>query len=104
MLDFIFRAVNWDFGVFSSANDAVVPVADSERTSCEAVDAVKVARCYSRIRRTDCNCISLNEMPTVGNDVEYLQDVCRRLFKLHAAGCWLLLVFCCRRRSMHILI
>jgi hypothetical protein len=55
MLDFIFRAVNWDFGVFLSANDAVVPVADSERTSCEAVDAVEVACCYSRIRRTDCN-------------------------------------------------
>jgi hypothetical protein len=42
-------------------------------------------------RRTDCNYVFLNEIPTVGNDVEDVQDICGRLFILCAARCCLLL-------------
>jgi TPR repeat protein len=93
VLEFFVRAVNLDFGEFPSANDAVVSTPDSERTSCHVLYAVKIASSDSRIRMTDCNYLSLNEIPTVGNEVEDVQDICRRLSMLYTARCWLLLVF-----------
>jgi Acetyl-CoA carboxylase, central region len=75
MLDFLLGLIR-NLGVFSSANDAVVPISEAERTSCEALDGVEIASCDSRIRRTDCNHISLNVIPTVRIDVEDVQDIC----------------------------
>jgi biotin carboxylase/acetyl-CoA carboxylase carboxyltransferase component/biotin carboxyl carrier protein len=90
---FFVRAVIRNLEVFSSANDAVVSIPEAERTFCEALDAVEMASCDSRFRRTDCNHIFLNVIPTVRIDVEDVQKICRRLFMRFAARCWLLRVF-----------
>jgi hypothetical protein len=87
MLDFFVRAVIRNLDVFSSANDAVVPIPETERTSCEALDAVVVASCDSRIRTSDCNHTSLNVVPAVRFDVEDVQEICRRLLMRYAARC-----------------
>jgi hypothetical protein len=96
MLDIFVRAVNCDFGVFPSANDAVVPYTGfGADVSCEALDAVEVASFDSRIRRTDCNFLSLSKIPTVGNGVEDVQDIyvedCSCVVPL-VAGCCLSLL------------
>jgi biotin carboxylase/acetyl-CoA carboxylase carboxyltransferase component/biotin carboxyl carrier protein len=90
---FFVRAVIRNLEVFSSANDAVVSIPEAERTFCEALDAVEMASCDRRFRRTDCNHIFLNVIPTVRIDVEDVQKICRRLFMRYAARCWLLRVF-----------
>jgi Acetyl-CoA carboxylase, central region len=87
MLEFFVRAVIRNLDVFSSANDAVVPKPEAERTSCKALDAVEIASCDRRIRTSDRNHISLNVIPTVRFDVEDVQEICRRLFMRHAARC-----------------
>jgi Acetyl-CoA carboxylase, central region len=77
---FFVRAMIRNFEVFSSANDAVMPVPEAERTFCEALHAAEMAGCDSGFRRTDCNHISLNVIPAVRIDAEYMQEICRRLF------------------------
>jgi hypothetical protein len=47
------RAMIRNFEVFSSANDAVMPIPEEERTFCEALHAAEMAGCDSGFRRTD---------------------------------------------------
>jgi Acetyl-CoA carboxylase, central region len=64
--------------IFSSAYDAVVSTPAAERTLCDALDAAEMASSDSRFRRTYCNHIFLNVMPTVRIDVKmckkYVED------------------------------
>jgi hypothetical protein len=82
-------------GYFHPPTTQLCPIPDSERTSCEALDAVEVASFDSRIRRTDCNFVSLSKIPTVGNGVEDVQDIyvedCSCVVPL-VAGCCLFLL------------
>lgn len=90
---FFVRAVIRHVDVFSSANDAVVTIPEAERTFVEALDAVEMASCDRRFRRTDCNHIFINVIPTVRVDVEDIQKICKRMFMRFAQRCWLLRVF-----------
>lgn len=90
---FFVRAVIRHVDVFSSANDAVVTIPEAERTFVEALDAVEMASCDRRFRRTDCNHIFINVIPTVRIDVEDIQKICKRMFMRYAQRCWLLRVF-----------
>lgn len=90
---FFVRAVIRHVDVFSSANDAVVTIPEAERTFVEALDAVEMASCDRRFRRTDCNHIFINVIPTVRVDVEDIQKICKRMFMRYAQRCWLLRVF-----------
>jgi Acetyl-CoA carboxylase, central region len=87
MLDIFVRAVIRSFGGLSFANDAVGPIPEAKRTSCEALDAVDIAICDSRIRTIDYSHITLNVIPTVRIDVEDMQEICRRLFVRYSACC-----------------
>jgi biotin carboxylase/acetyl-CoA carboxylase carboxyltransferase component/biotin carboxyl carrier protein len=90
---FFVRAVIRHVDVFSSANDAIVTIPEAERSFVEALDAVEMASCDRRFRRTDCNHIFINVIPTVRIDVEDVQKICRRMFMRYAQRCWLLRVF-----------
>lgn len=90
---FFVRAVIRHVDVFSSTDDAVVSIPEAERTFVEALDAIEMASCDRRFRRTDCNHIFINVIPIVRIDVEDIEKICRRLFLRYASRCWLLRVF-----------
>jgi hypothetical protein len=66
-----------------------VPIPEAGQTLCEYLDAVVMACCDSRTRKTDRNHISLNVIRTVRIDVEDVQEICRDCsYDLpHVAGC-----------------
>lgn len=90
---FFVRAVIRHVDVFASSSDAIVSIPEAERTFVEALDAVEMASCDRRFRRTDCNHIFLNVIPTVRIDVEDVQKICKRMFMRYSTRCWLLRVF-----------
>lgn len=71
----------------------VVSIPEAERTFVEALDAVEMASCDRRFRRTDFNHIFLNLIPPVQIDIEDVEKICRRMFQRYAARCWSLRVF-----------
>ncbi|KAI0561153.1 acetyl-CoA carboxylase [Gracilaria domingensis] len=91
---FFVRAVIRQADVFSSSNDgAIVSMPEAERTFIEALDAVEMANCDRRFRRTDFNHIFLNVVPSVEIDIEDVEAICRRMFQRYANRCWSLRVF-----------
>lgn len=90
---FFVRSVIRHADVISSSNDAVVSIPEAERTFVEALDAVEMASCDRRFKRTDCNHIFINVIPTVRIDVEDVQKICKRLFMRYSQRCWTLRVF-----------
>jgi hypothetical protein len=69
------RAVIRNLEVYVTVNDAVVAIPTAERTVCEVLDAVEMARWECRFRKIDCNHIFLNCIPTVHFDVEDVQNI-----------------------------
>lgn len=90
---FFVRAVIRHVDVFSSANDAVVQIPEAERTFVEALDAVEMASCDRRFRRTDCNHVFINVIPMINIAAEEVQKVCKKIFMRYARRCWTLRVF-----------
>eukprot|EP00178_Gracilaria_changii_P014241 TRINITY_DN402_c0_g1_i1.p1 TRINITY_DN402_c0_g1~~TRINITY_DN402_c0_g1_i1.p1 ORF type:complete len:2462 (+),score=353.38 TRINITY_DN402_c0_g1_i1:1194-8579(+) len=91
---FFVRAVIRQADVFSSSNEgALVSMPEAERTFIEALDAVEMANCDRRFRRTDFNHIFLNIVPSVEIDIEDVEAICRRMFQRYANRCWSLRVF-----------
>jgi hypothetical protein len=100
---FFVRALIRNLEVFPSASDAIVSVPEAERMFCEALDAVEMASCDIRCRRTDCKHIFLNVIPTVRVDVENVQKYvgdCSCDVPIVAVCCLLV----CRIQIMHILV
>lgn len=91
---FFVRAVIRQVDVFSNSKDgAIISMPEAERTFVEALDAVEMASCDRRFRRTDFNHIFLNIVPPVHIDIEDVESICRRMFQRYAARCWSLRVF-----------
>eukprot|EP00737_Agarophyton_chilense_P001387 gb/GEZJ01001557.1/.p1 GENE.gb/GEZJ01001557.1/~~gb/GEZJ01001557.1/.p1 ORF type:complete len:2331 (-),score=312.23 gb/GEZJ01001557.1/:1422-8057(-) len=91
---FFVRAVIRQADVFSgSKNGTIVSMPEAERTFIEALDAVEMANCDRRFRRTDFNHIFLNIVPSVEIDIEDVEAICRRMFQRYANRCWSLRVF-----------
>lgn len=91
---FFVRAVIRQADVFSNPNDgAVVSMPEAERTFIEALDAVEMANCDRRFRRTDFNHIFLNIVPALEIEIEDVEAICRRMFQRYAARLWSLRVF-----------
>ncbi len=91
---FFVRAVIRQADVITSGRgDGVVSIPEAERTFVEALDAVEMASCDRRFRRTDFNQIFLNLIPAVQIDVEDVETICRRMFQRYASRLWNLRVF-----------
>ncbi|PXF48372.1 Acetyl-CoA carboxylase [Gracilariopsis chorda] len=91
---FFVRAVIRQADVFSNPNNgAVVSMPEAERTFMEALDAVEMANCDRRFRRTDFNHIFLNVVPALEIEIEDVEAICRRMFQRYAARLWSLRVF-----------
>lgn len=91
---FFVRAVIRQADIFSnSRNGTVVTMPEAERTFVEALDAVEMANCDRRFRRTDFNHIFLNVIPPVQIDIDDVEAICRRMFQRYAKRCWSLKVF-----------
>ncbi len=91
---FFVRAVIRQADVISrGTGDGVVSIPEAERTFVEALDAVEMASCDRRLRRTDFNHIFLNLIPPVQIDVEDVETICRRMFQRYSARVWSLRVF-----------
>jgi len=71
----------------------IVSIPEAERTFVEALDAVEMASCDRRLRRTDFNHIFLNLIPAVQIEIEDVEKICRRMFTRYAARVWSLRVF-----------
>lgn len=91
---FFVRAVIRQADVITrGTGDGVVSIPEAERTFVEALDAVEMASCDRRLRRTDFNHIFLNLIPPVQIDVEDVETICRRIFQRYSARVWSLRVF-----------
>lgn len=91
---FFVRAVIRHADVYSnSRNGSVVSIPEAERAFIEALDAVEMARCDRRLKRTDFNHIFLNVIPSVNVDIDDVEAICRRMFQRYAKRCWSLCVF-----------
>lgn len=91
---FFVRAVIRQADVFANSKDgAVVSMPEAERTFVEALDAIEMASCDRRFRRTDFNHIFLNVVPPVQIDIDDVETICRRMFQRYAIRCWSLRVF-----------
>lgn len=91
---FFVRAVIRQANVFTSGRgDGVVSIPEAEQTFVEALDAVEMASCDRRFRRTDFNQIFLNVIPAVRIDIEDVETICRRMFQRFATRIWNLRVF-----------
>lgn len=91
---FFVRAVIRQADVFASSKDgAIVSMPEAERTFVEALDAVEMASCDRKFRRTDFNHIFLNVIPPVQIDIDDVEAICRRMFQRYANRCWSLRVF-----------
>lgn len=91
---FFVRAVIRQADVFCNSGDGgLVSMPEAERTFTEALDAVEMARCDRRFRRTDFNHIFLNVIPPVQIDIDDVEAICRRMFQRYANRCWSLRVF-----------
>lgn len=91
---FFVRAVIRQADVFTNSKDgAIVSMPEAERTFVEALDAVEMASCDRRFRRTDFNHIFLNVVPPVEIDIDDVEAICRRMFQRYANRCWSLRVF-----------
>ena len=88
------RAVIRLANIFASSNaGAIVSIPDAERTFVEALDAVEMASCDRRFRRTDFNHIFLNVIPPVKVEIDDIEALCRRMFQRYANRCCSLRVF-----------
>lgn len=86
---FFVRAVIRRADVFANSKDGtIVSMPEAERTFVEALDAVEMASCDRRFRRTDFNHVFLNVVPPVQIDIEDVEAICRRMFQRYAARCW----------------
>lgn len=91
---FFVRAVIRQADVFStSADGAIISMPEAERIFVEALDAIDMASCDRRFRRTDFNHMFLNVIPPVHIDIEDVETICRRMFQRYANRCWSLRVF-----------
>lgn len=91
---FFVRAVIRQADVFATSKDGpIVSMPEAERTFVEALDAVEMASCDRRFRRTDFNHIFLNVVPPVQIDIDDVETICRRMFQRYANRCWSLRVF-----------
>lgn len=91
---FFVRAVIRHADVISNPRDgSAVSIPEAERTFIDALDAVEMARCDRRLKRTDFNHIFLNVIPPVNVDIDDVEAICRRMFQRFATRCWSLCVF-----------
>ena len=79
--------------VMTTSDDAVVSIPEAERAFAEALDAVEMASCNRRFRRTDFNHIFLNIVPPLQIEMEDVEAICRRMFQRYSSRCWSLRVF-----------
>lgn len=91
---FFVRAVVRHADVISNPRDgSAVSIPEAERTFIDALDAVEMARCDRRLKRTDFNHIFLNVIPPVTVDIDDVEAICKRMFQRFATRCWSLCVF-----------
>lgn len=91
---FFVRAVVRHADVISHPRDgSAVSIPEAERAFIDALDAVEMARCDRRLKRTDFNHIFLNVIPPVAVDIDDVEAICRRMFQRFATRCWSLCVF-----------
>lgn len=91
---FFVRAVIRQANVFTSGRgEGIVSIPEAERTFVEALDAVEMASCDRRFRRTDFNQIFLNLIPDLCIAIEDVETICRRMFQRFATRLWNLRVF-----------
>lgn len=79
--------------VSATGDDAVVSMPEAERAFAEALDAIEMASCNRRFRRTDFNHVFLNVIPPVQIEMEDVEAICRRMFHRYSSRCWSLRVF-----------